>query len=232
MRSQLPNTVGDIGVNPGLVDSIPILADGNVPCLAFWYQGSLVGVTSFVMLLPETRSAVLVLTNTMAKHDAADWIGQLLVETLLDSHIRNDYASLARTSADRALEKYEELTNKVEEGRTAHGPARKLDAYAGKYVSFGGLFCIEVREGMTGLEILFQARESQKYQLKLHHENSFTWFMDWNEQIKRARFVSYQPALYSIGFRTGNGEGGNIGALTWIHDASIPEGDEFIKTQD
>jgi CubicO group peptidase (beta-lactamase class C family) len=81
-RSQLPTTVGDIGVNPGLITEMPILADGIQSNLATWHQGSLVGATSFIMLLPETQSAVLVLTNTMAKNDAADWIGQLLIETL------------------------------------------------------------------------------------------------------------------------------------------------------
>ena len=76
-RSQLPTTVGDIGVNPGLVENMPLLAKHIRSRLPLWHQGSLVGATSFVMLLPETQSAVLVLTNTMALNDAADWIGQL-----------------------------------------------------------------------------------------------------------------------------------------------------------
>jgi CubicO group peptidase (beta-lactamase class C family) len=71
-RSQLPTTIGNISVNPGLVDAVPLLADGIVSRLAHWHQGSLVGATSFVMLLPETESAVVVLTNTMAFNDTAD----------------------------------------------------------------------------------------------------------------------------------------------------------------
>lgn len=104
-RSQLPATVGDIGVNPGLVEEISLLAEGIDSRLALWHQGSLVGATSFVMMLPETQSAVLVSIKTMAINDAADWIGQLLVETLLDSPVRNDYVHLASMSADRALKK-------------------------------------------------------------------------------------------------------------------------------
>lgn len=76
-RTQLPSTVSNIGVNPGLVDELPVLARGITQSrLALWHQGSPIGATSFVMMLPETESAVLVLTNTMALNDAADWIGQ------------------------------------------------------------------------------------------------------------------------------------------------------------
>ncbi|KAJ1669419.1 hypothetical protein EV182_008773, partial [Spiromyces aspiralis] len=105
-------------VNPWLMKEMPVLSEGIKSRLALWQQGSLVGATSFVMMLPETESAVLVLTNTMAPNDAADWIGQLLVETLLDSPVRNDYVRLASESADRALKLYEELGQKIAEGRT------------------------------------------------------------------------------------------------------------------
>ncbi|ORX98936.1 hypothetical protein BCR34DRAFT_606757 [Clohesyomyces aquaticus] len=112
------------------------------------------------MLLPETQSAVLVPTNTMAKNDAADWIGQLLVEILLDSPVRNDYEKPATVISMRAVEKYKELEINVEEGRSGAHPFRKLSEYIGKYVGFGGIFSIEIVEGEKGLEILFQARES------------------------------------------------------------------------
>ncbi|KPM45233.1 hypothetical protein AK830_g1344 [Neonectria ditissima] len=225
-RSQLPTTVGDIGVNGGLVEQMPLLATGIDSRLALWHQGSLVGATSFVMMLPETESAVVVLTNTMALNDAADWIGQLLVETLLDAPIRNDYVALASLSADRALKKYEELTQNVNEGRESDGIIRDLRDYVGRYVGFGGIFHIDVVNSEKGLEILFQGRESQKYLLKHHHQDKFTWFMTWNEQVKRARWIITNPAFYFISFQA---EQGKVTALNWVHDASIPEGESFFK---
>ena len=119
-------------------------------------QGSLVGATSFVMLLPESESAVLVVTNTMIPNDAADWIGQLLIETLLDGPIRDDYVHLASKSVDRALMNYEELGEQVEAGRKPGGPIRSLGDYVGSYIGFGGIFRIQVLEMEVGLEIRFQ----------------------------------------------------------------------------
>lgn len=226
-EASCPGAVGNIGVNPWLVDEMPVLADGIKSRLALWHQGSLVGATSFVMMLPETESAVLVLTNTMAFNDAADWVGQLLVETLLDSPIRNDYVRLASVSADRAIKKYAELSQKVEEGRTTAGPARPLSEYVGSYVGFGDLFHIEIVADENGLEILFQGHNSQRFPLQHHHGDTFTWFMSWNEQIKRVRFISYSPALYFIRFKGGESKG--ITSLNWVFDAAIPEGEDFQK---
>ncbi|KAJ1676616.1 hypothetical protein EV182_007831, partial [Spiromyces aspiralis] len=84
-------------------------------------------------MLPETESTVLVLTNTMAPNDTADWIGQLLVEMLLDSPVHNDYVHLASESADRALKLYEKLGQKIAEGRTSLGPHKPLSDYIGSY---------------------------------------------------------------------------------------------------
>ncbi|KAL9078515.1 MAG: hypothetical protein Q9157_002571 [Trypethelium eluteriae] len=213
-RSQLPTTVGDIGVNPGLMEKMPLLADGIGSRLALWHQD---------------RSAVLVLTNTMAFNDAADWIGQLLVETLLDSPVHNDYVHLASVSSDRALKRYEELSQEVEKGRELEKPNRPLSDYVGSYVGFGGVFRIEVVETENGLEMLFQGRESQAYRLQYHSDNTFTWLTSWNEQIKRARFIIFQPDFYSIRFKTGDDNG--ITTLKWVHDSAVPEGEDFIREE-
>ncbi|KAI1179039.1 beta-lactamase/transpeptidase-like protein [Nemania sp. FL0916] len=226
-RSQLPGAVGDIGVNSGLVKKMPELASGIQPRLAIWHQGSLVGATSFIMILPETESAVIVLSNTMSANDASDWIGQMLVEALLHSPSRNDYVQLAAQSVDTALKKYADLDRLIEEGRQVGGPRRDLNAYVGSYVGFGSVFRITVVESNGDLAMLFQGLESQKFQLKHHHDDTFTWFMSWNDQIKRARFISYRPSDYSIRFEEAEERG--IVSLRWSLDPAVPEGQRFMK---
>ncbi|KAK3984501.1 beta-lactamase/transpeptidase-like protein [Cladorrhinum sp. PSN332] len=233
-RSQLPAAVGTFGVNPSMVDEMPLLADGlpKGSRLALWHQGSLVGATAFVMLLPETESAVVVLTNTMAHNDAADWIGQLLAETLLaegPTSSNNDYVLLAEASKRRALEMYAELTRKIDEGRTTGGPPRPLRDFVGRYVGFGGVYEIKIVETDDGgLDMLLQGRESQRYRLLHHHEHTFTWFMTFNEQIKKARFISYLPDPFFITFKAEPGP--MITAIKWVHDvAGRPEGEILIR---
>ncbi|KAI0534300.1 beta-lactamase/transpeptidase-like protein [Xylaria digitata] len=216
-RSQLPTTVGDIGVNPGLVKKIPKLADGI----------NLVGTTSFVTTLSDTESAVVVLGNTMSPNDAPDWIGQMLVETLLNSPCRNDYVRLASQSVDRALTKYVELSQQIEEGRQTGGPERALKDYVGPCLGFGGVYCIKVIESGWELVMLFQGLESQRYRLQHHHDDAFTWFMTWNDQIKRAHFINYRSTVYSIYFEAEEGKG--VASLKWVQDPRVPEGQIFVK---
>ena len=62
-------------------------------------QGSLPAFLSRVYLALESKSAIVLLTNSMARSDAADWLGQLLLETPLDNPNKKDYISVAKSSA-------------------------------------------------------------------------------------------------------------------------------------
>jgi CubicO group peptidase (beta-lactamase class C family) len=230
VRSQLPGKVGDIGVNPGLIDEMPLLAEGIDSRLAFWHQGSLVGDTSFVMLLPETESAVVVLTNSMALNNAADWIGQLLVEKLLDSPIRHDYVHLASLSAKRAVEKYEELTNELEAGKEPSKPPKDLAKYAGSYVGVGGVFLIDVALVEGSLELRLQGRKSQAFRLHHYRDDVFSWFLTFDDQIKRGLFVVYDPEYYLISFKSEEETGFKV--LNWANDRDVAEGEDFYRLGD
>ncbi|KAH6703993.1 hypothetical protein BKA61DRAFT_739848 [Leptodontidium sp. MPI-SDFR-AT-0119] len=229
-RSQLPGTVGDIGVNPGFVDQMPLLAQGSDSRLAFWHQGSLVGDTSFVMLLPETESAVVVLTNSMALNDAADWIGQLLVEILLDSSTSNDYIHLATVSAKRAIEKFNELSRTMEADSTGSKPPRDLGKYTGSYVGVGGLFLIDIVLVEGSLEMRLQGRKCQAFRLRHQHDDVFSWFLPFDEQIKRGLFIEYKPEHYLIRFQSGDETG--FRCLNWAHDGDVEAGDDFRRIDD
>lgn len=228
-RSQLPGTVGDIGVNPGFVDQMPLLAQGSDSRLAFWHQGSLVGDTSFVMLLPETESAVVVLTNSMALNDAADWIGQLLVEILLDSSTSNDYIH-ATVSAKRAIEKFNELSRTMEADSTGSKPPRDLGKYTGSYVGVGGLFLIDIVLVEGSLEMRLQGRKCQAFRLRHQHDDVFSWFLPFDEQIKRGLFIEYKPEHYLIRFQSGDETG--FRCLNWAHDGDVEAGDDFRRIDD
>ncbi|UKZ81228.1 hypothetical protein TrVFT333_009000 [Trichoderma virens FT-333] len=124
----LPAAIGDIGINPGLID-MPILGGGSAPVRMIWNQGMYDCANAFVALLPEYEAAVIVLGNTTTGSDTADWIGQHLIQALLDSPCKNDYPFLASMSALNARQKYWELVAKLEQGRQTKGPQRPLDQY-------------------------------------------------------------------------------------------------------
>lgn len=96
-RVQLPGRLDQIGINHGLLPKgMPIVGKGTSKPVLF-HQGSLPGSLTFVALLPEIETVIIVLTNSLALNDTADWIGQLIIEELLEvsSDMKNDFVTLA-----------------------------------------------------------------------------------------------------------------------------------------
>ncbi|KAI0878147.1 hypothetical protein GGS24DRAFT_444577 [Hypoxylon argillaceum] len=100
-RTELPATLGSIGLNPTYVPTMPLVGEGlKEPKLCLWHQGSNMCSLHFVALLPDTSTAIVVLSNGLANNDVSDWIGQLLLQTILDVPESVDYLELAKTSCE------------------------------------------------------------------------------------------------------------------------------------
>lgn len=94
-----------VGLNPMYVEKMPVVGKGLAkPQLCIFHQGSLQSFVSSVHLLPDTNTAIVVLTNSMANNDTADWLGELLLEAVLDNPDKNDYIEIAKSSAKTSTE--------------------------------------------------------------------------------------------------------------------------------
>ncbi|EHK17047.1 uncharacterized protein TRIVIDRAFT_42602, partial [Trichoderma virens Gv29-8] len=225
----LPAAIGDIGINPGLID-MPILGGGSAPVRMIWNQGMYDCANAFVALLPEYEAAVIVLGNTTTGSDTADWIGQHLIQALLDSPCKNDYPFLASMSALNARQKYWELVAKLEQGRQTKGPQRPLDQYKGLYrnASDEDLAKGGKKRRKSPLMICFTGSILPEHPLHYHHGDTFTWLQSWNKMLKGEFRVSYHPEYYSIRFQP-NKDGSGIDSFVWVNDPAKPEGEVFTR---
>lgn len=100
-----------------------------------FHQGSLPGALTLVMLLPDKDAAIVVLTNSLALNDVADWIGQLILEELLavSSGNRTDIIKAAESCIPENLKWYPDLIKELADLRKNETSARHLDAYVGTY---------------------------------------------------------------------------------------------------
>jgi len=71
--------------------------------LIIYHQGSYPGFLSSVFLIPEHEIAIVVLPNSLAFNDAADWLGQLVLEYALDTPNKTGFVGLAEQSKDATL---------------------------------------------------------------------------------------------------------------------------------
>ncbi|KAJ3493114.1 hypothetical protein NLG97_g4945 [Lecanicillium saksenae] len=223
-RVQLPGRMGQIGLNPGLlVDGMPLVGKGTSK-LVIYHQGSLPGSLALAALLPELNSAVIVLTNSLALNDVADWVGQLVIEELLEvaPDLKNDFVSLAEKAVAKNLAWYSSVVEDLKKGQKSGTSPKPLEQYVGTYWDQQHIFKIEVVHDSGTLYWLIQGLENEKFPLEHYHDNIFTWLQPRNELSKRGRWVGWdqEATFWKVEFGVGDDE--RISSLTWAHDSGVP----------
>ena len=144
IRTQLPNQMCKISPNYGLLGEAPMVGRGAPSKLILAHYGSMPGNFSGVNLFPETESAILVLTNTTPLCDMADWITQLLTQTLFDFPEKVDYVLWVKKTKAAQLRWHEGVVSELREKQNIGTSPRNLTDYVGKYFNSSKTLLIEV----------------------------------------------------------------------------------------
>ncbi|KAI0537914.1 beta-lactamase/transpeptidase-like protein [Xylaria digitata] len=191
--AELPAPLGRIGTNGMFIDPMPLVgrgceSRGGSGKTKIWYHnGSLVGFFSSVHILSESGTIVVVLANSITKNDAPDWVGQLLVENLLDCKERNNYVALAKQSADGYDEMWRKLPGEMEKAKTPGSHGRPLPEYAGRYFNTIGNWFTEIIHDADGLAFSFQGRATQVHRLEIFGQDTFSWLLTEEQSRQRGR---------------------------------------------
>ena len=99
--THLPSTMSQVSINEGLVKQYPMIGKGlqDSP-LVLYTAGSVIGYLTSVTLLPESKSAIVVMSNTLSNQDLRDWVSMLLLEALLDVKERVNFIPFAHEAAE------------------------------------------------------------------------------------------------------------------------------------
>ncbi|KAJ5360845.1 Peptidase S12 Pab87-related C-terminal [Penicillium concentricum] len=227
-RAQVPGVMALLGGNSDIseMSKQPISRAGNQSRLMIYHQGGGPGYSSFLALFPETQSAVVVLMNTTAATDVADWIARILVEGLFDFAEPTDYVRLAEEGRRRAVDRFATLHNRLSEEKTQGAPPLPLECYVGKYNSQNHKYMLEVTlspESESDLMVSFQGLDSQRYPLRHYHDHVFEWSMSFDDMKKSGRYNITDPSYYKIRFEIYPDN--RASRIIWnIHDASVPDG--------
>ncbi|CZT05337.1 uncharacterized protein RAG0_11482 [Rhynchosporium agropyri] len=76
---------------------------------------------------------LLVLSNGFANNDVSDWIGQMLLECVLDNPQKNDYVELAKISAKNYVARWPKIKADRERERIPESVHQPLALYVGKF---------------------------------------------------------------------------------------------------
>jgi hypothetical protein len=200
--------------------------------LCIYHHGSSNTFLSSVHLLPESNTAMVVLTNSMGNNDTADWVGELLLQTILDvpPECQHDHIKLAIASAERSSNLWIDMAEKLEQERVPNTKPQGHDQYVGKYFNKVKTYHIEVLERDGKLMMCFQGRHEQLYDLEHYHYDVFSWSLTRDEDVRRGRFPVTRPQFYLFHFKSA-GTAGEINGLVWSNDPAVPEGELFLKEE-
>lgn len=207
--------------------NMPVVGHGSDEAV-FYHQGSLAGYTSSVFLLPDTESAIVVLTNSISLNDCANWVGQLILETVVGTNQPNDYQGYAQESSDNHLAKFTLMQKSLDERRDKYTSPKPLKAYIGRYYNaiVGFNIKISVQPGTENIELAFQGLDSQVWELRHYHYDTFIWLMSRDEAVQ-PRFPYSPEKLYKIEFVAESD--GKMSSLLWAHDLDSPP-EKFVRS--
>ncbi|KAL9611292.1 MAG: hypothetical protein Q9167_004056 [Letrouitia subvulpina] len=230
VRTMLPGSLGIVGLNPMYVNPMPLVGKGlDEPRLCIYHQGSIPWGLSSAHLLPDTNTAIVVLTNSMANNDVADWLGQLLLETILDNPDKNDYVNIAKDSAKFSVELWLRMERNLEKHREPHTTQRSLANYVGIYWNIIHNWCIDIYEDNGILKVCFQQQREESYELNHYHHDTFSWQLTRNEDARRGRFPVLDPEFYLLRFSVVSNRY-QSNQLIWKHDPDVPSGETFYTS--
>lgn len=233
LQAHLPSVVGLIGDNPDLweIPELPVLGVGSHPRLIIYHQGATVGYFSFLALFPETKSAVVVLTNAIAMSDVAEWVARILIEALFDFPNRTDYVRLSKEGKQRRLQQFENMHADLAK---EHAPGTRPlppDAYVGKYMNQIYNFTLDIAldpDSKDALILAFQSLSSQRYSLRHLYGNVFEWGLTHDESKMRGRYTFADPSYFRLSFEVDSE--GQVCKIIWdLDESSTPGGVIFSR---
>lgn len=219
LRSQLPSVLAPSRGDP---DLNPLVGTGAPSRLAIWHSGDIPGYQTHATLFPETKQAVVVLTNSLSLNDGSRYINDLVIEALLDNlDNAHDYVKLAKRSADLAVRRVESIHKGLFDGQTRSQPCRPLDSYVGRYFNKVKNFFIDIGLDEEGnLYVSFMGRKRDTFELTTYQDDSFFWFLTHDEAARLARYDGYGEDFYVLRFSSVKGDD-VIDALWWKHEPSL-----------
>lgn len=124
--------------------------------------------------LPDTKSAIVVLTNTLGLNDAADWVAHLVLEEMLEVPDKNDYVAAARTSVAENAKWYSRTSGELFRNRKHNTYPRKLEDYTGIYWDAIHVVKIETSLEDGALHWALQGLLSEKFSLEHYEHDTFS----------------------------------------------------------
>jgi len=141
----------------------------------------------------------------------------------------NDYLAITRKWVQTGLRHMDDVKTDLDRNQEQGTHSRSLTAYTGEYQNEIGNFTIGVTEKNGKLQMCFQGSEYERYDLHHYQDDTFSWWMPYDEAAKRGRYINdFASSYYLIHFQALHGD--EINALKWAWDTADPNDLELFTS--
>ncbi|KAJ8133195.1 hypothetical protein O1611_g426 [Lasiodiplodia mahajangana] len=225
--TELPSDIGWIGHNDGRVSRNPVIGRGAPPTKIAYHNGGMPGYLTSVHLIPETQTVIVILGNTLAFSDLPDYVGGLILNTILGATDEVDFLSLVRECKKTSIQGPLRTAAQLEAERKSGTSHRPLTHYEGRYINKMGNLVLDVRVSGSGLRMKLNNLPKTYYDLHHYHDDIFAWDCDRDAEAKRAMFPQLSVEFRKIYFQSD--ENGSIASIHWAYARDEPNGEVFVK---
>ena len=195
-RHLVPSThLGWLSIN-GAQDQ-HVLGKDSRPRLLFYHGGQITGYLNSLYLFPETRSAVVVLTNAQGLGDCSDWVAQAIIQTLFDLEPKLDFLQISREKAEEQLTKYSKMMVEYENHRHKTTPCPRLASFTGTFMNSDIKMSIGIdlvrpgEDADASLRMELNKRKTQRHAMKHFHNDVFGFPPSSREEMELRCLVDY-----------------------------------------
>lgn len=221
-----PTQFGKLGLNPTLVDHMPIIGKHSNPTLVFYHPGIGTGYSHCFMLVPEHQAIIVVLTNSISHGDIADWVAQTVLQAVLDMKSPLDLTPHAELAANRWRKKYGLMAKTLKHERIPQTTKPPHQDLLGTFRHETGAMYIDVFEEDDKLKFNLNGRFDQEHALSHYHNDTFIFLPSAEERIRRGLY-HYDTKAWLLHFQRDSR--GKVSHIIWNLDSQSPTGEKFIR---
>jgi len=215
-RHMIPSTqLGWLSTNGPQKDDI--IGRESRPRLTLYHGGQVTGYLNSIYLFPETKSAVVVLTNAQSAGDCSDLVAQMLVQSLFDMKPEVDFEMRAKKASISSLSLHMKMRADWHRNRRPMTPQPELGGFRGSYCNddIKGLIQVRTNSETLRLEMRRNGSDTQRHHLLHYHDDTFSFCPEDMKQIQRRCLVDYSSYEQFLLVFIRDEEGTVIG-LDWV----------------
>ncbi|KAL7909796.1 beta-lactamase/transpeptidase-like protein [Trichoderma velutinum] len=228
VKIMTPAQVGKLGVNPSLVDAMPVIGASSKPQQVFYHSGAVTGYNHCFMLVPESQSVIVVLTNSIAQGDTPGWVAQALLQAVLNEKHPLGLTQYAEQAAAKWRTTHQGIVETLEKDHKPHSPEPIHESLQGKYWHKTRALYLEIFQEDGALKFNINGKPEQEHALSHYSDDTFIFLPSADQRIRSGLFL-YGPPAWLLHFK--KDLSGRFTEIQWNMDSQSPLPEEFIREE-